>query len=94
MWIRTAPPGRSIYIAQCRYFLFEKLGAVVFWEKDIDIPGGLPHIQFWVRRPAKCFVHPPQLASIPVLHEWMDYNSRKGRHRMLRLYRGRGYIHA
>jgi len=85
MYIRSAPPGRIIYEIQCRHFLFEKLGAVVFWDKCNDTPGGHPHIQFWKRRLAKCFVYPPQRASLffPFIFKWKGYNRGRRRNRIL-----------
>ena len=78
MRIQIAPPGRTIYVLQCYHHLLEKFGAVIFWEKDMDTPGGWPIIRFWKRRIAKCFVHPPQRFSFSYFFltftKWKGYN--------------------
>lgn len=95
--IDTAPPGHIIYEYQCRHFLFEKLGAVVMWMYNTDIPGGYPHILFWNRRFVKCFVYPLQqtfYSFFSLLLLWKGYNNKgscKGRHITVRFYSGRWY---
>ena len=91
MYIRSAPPGRIMYEFQCLHFLFEKLGAVVFWEKGYDIPGGYPQVRYWKSRLAKCFVFPLQRASFLFyfILTWKGYN--RGRHKNRILNNSRWY---
>ena len=91
MYIYSAPPERTIYIQQCRYQLFEKLGAVVFWEKCLDTPGGWPIVLYWLkRRFVKRFVCPlRRISFFLIFSKWKRYN--RGRHRNTILNRSRWY---
>jgi hypothetical protein len=92
LYFRTAPPERVIYIRQCWHRLLQKLGAVVSWDLSYrDIPGGMPHIEFWKRGSAKCFVHLQQRASFSFLFRCIRYNSSRGRHKTVKLNSGRWY---
>jgi len=83
MYIRSAPPERIIYEIQCRHFLFEKLGAVVFWDKTYS-GGGHPQVRYWKRRLAKCFVFPLQRVSFlfSFIFRWKGYNRGRRRNRI------------
>lgn len=85
---------RKIYINQCRHRLFEKLGAVVDWDFSWEAaPEGIPHVQFWLRRLAKCCVYPLQRVSFfyffLYFSVWKVYN--KGRYRDIKLNNSRWY---